>query len=94
MAYEYRGSTRSGLLVFVAAWSGGGSGVFYWLHMLDAASVRAFDEDGSIDRRLDLTLVRSYILGDRWSGDVTISGDTIKIVTNSSLGGHGAACCY
>ena len=29
MAYEYRGATANGLLVFLAAWSGGGSGTFY-----------------------------------------------------------------
>jgi hypothetical protein len=55
MSYEYRGATANGLLVFLAAWSGGGSGTFYYLHILDAASNRAFDEDGSAYSRLDLT---------------------------------------
>jgi hypothetical protein len=79
------------MLVFLAAWSGGGSGTFYYLHILDAALSRAFDEDGSTYSRLDLTLVRTYILGDRWQGDVKISGDSILVVTDSSLGGHGVA---
>ena len=53
--------------------SGGGSGTCYYLHILDAASNHAFDEDGSTYSRLDLTLVRTYVLGDRWQGDMTIS---------------------
>jgi hypothetical protein len=91
MSYEYRGATANGLLVFLAAYSGGGSGTFYYLHILDAASVRAFDEDGSTYSRLNLTLVRTYILGDRWQGDVQISGNSVRIVTKTSLGGHGAS---
>ena len=75
--------------MFLAAWSGGGSGTFYYLHILDAASTHAFDEDGSTYSRLDLTLVRTYILGDRWEGDVSISGNSVRIVTDASLGGHG-----
>ncbi len=89
MSYEYRGATANGLLVFLAAWSGGGSGTFYFLHILDAASNRAFDEDGSIYSRLDLTLVRTYILGDLWKGDVSISGNSVRTVTHASLGGQG-----
>jgi hypothetical protein len=84
MAYEYRGATASGLLVFLAGWSGGGSGTFYYLHILDAVSNRALDEDGSIYLRLDLTLVRTVILGDRWEGDVSISGNSVRIVTVAS----------
>ena len=59
--------------------------------LLDAASNRAFDEDGSTYSRLDLTLVGTYILGDRWQGDVSISGNSVRIVTNASLGGHGVS---
>ena len=91
MSYEFRGATANGMLVFLAAWSGGGSGTFYYLHILDAASNRAFDEDGSTYSRVDLTLVRTYILGDRWQGDVSISGNSVRVVTDSSLGGHGVA---
>jgi hypothetical protein len=90
MSYEFRGATANGLLVFLVSWTGGGSGTFYYLHILDAASNRAVDEDGSTYSRIDLTLVRTYILGDRWQGDVSISGDSVRIVTDSSLGGHGA----
>jgi hypothetical protein len=89
MSYEFRGATANGMLVFLAAWSGGGSGTFYFLHILDATSNRAFDEDGSTYSRLDLTLVRTYVLGDRWQGAVSISGNSVHVVTNSSLGGHG-----
>jgi hypothetical protein len=41
MSYEFQGATANGMLVFLAAWSGGGSGTFYYLHILDAASNRA-----------------------------------------------------
>ena len=84
MSYEFRGPTANGLLVFLATWSGGGSGTFYYLHILDAASTRAFAEDGSTYLRLDLTLVRTVILGDRWEGDVRISGNSVRIVTDAS----------
>jgi hypothetical protein len=66
------------MLVFLAAWSGG-SGTFYYLHILDATSNRAFDEDGSTYSRLDLTLVRTYVLGDRWQGDVSIGVVSVTI---------------
>jgi hypothetical protein len=88
LSYEFRGATADGMLVF---WTGGGSGTFYYLHILDAASSRAFDEDGSTYSRLDLTLVRTSVLGDRWQGDVSISGNSVRVVTDSSLGGHGVA---
>jgi hypothetical protein len=91
MSYEFRGATANGLLVFLAAWTGGGSGTFYYLHIVDAASRSAFDEDGSTYSRIDLTLVRTYILGDRWEGDVSISGNSVRIVTDSSHRGHGVA---
>ena len=89
MSYEYRGATANGLLVFVAAWTGGGSGTFYSLHVVDAASRRAFDEDGSTYARLDLTLLRTAALGDRWQGDVRIAGNSIHIITQASLGSQG-----
>ena len=54
---------------------------FYYLHILDAASNRAFDEDGSTYSCLDLTVVRTYVLGDRWQGDVSITGNSVRVVT-------------
>ena len=84
-------ATANGLLVFLAAWSGGGSRMFYYLHILDAAPAGALDEDGLIYSRLNLTLVRTYVLGDHWQGDVSISGNSVGIVTNASLGGHGVS---
>ena len=84
MAYRYVGATANGLLVVIASWSGGGSGVFYWLHIVDAASTPAFDDDGSAYRRLTLTLLRTYALGDRWEGEARIAGNAIAIVTTAS----------
>ena len=86
-AYRFIGSARNGLLVAVASWSGGGTGVFYTLHILDAGWTNAFDDDGSSYRRLTLTNIRSVVLGDRWDGDVKIAGNAITIDTTASRGG-------
>lgn len=87
-AYEFRGRTRNGLLVVVARYSGGGSGVFYTLHVLEATAARAFDSEGKVYQRIDLTVLRSLPLGDRWEGDVTISGDTVRIATTKTPAEH------
>ncbi len=83
-AYEFRGRTSNGLIVVVASYSGGGSGVFYTLHILDAAADRAFDADGKVAQRIDLTVLRSIPLGDRWEGDVTIAGNIVRIATTKT----------
>jgi hypothetical protein len=80
-AYKFEGVTRNGLLVVTAAYSGGGSGDFFTLHILDATTSRAFDGDGKLYDRINLTVIRSIPLGDRWDGVVKIAGDTIAIVT-------------
>lgn len=77
--YHYVGSTANGLLVVIASWSGGGSGEFFTLHILDVAAMRAFDDSGQIKERIDLTIVRNIALGDRWDGDVKIAKNTITI---------------
>ena len=88
-AYRFVGAARNGLLVAVASWSGGGTGVFYTLHILDAVWTGAFDDDGAPYRRLTLTNLRSVVLGDRWEGDVKIVGDAIMVDTRASRGGSG-----
>jgi hypothetical protein len=80
-SYRYVGATKSGLLVVVATYSGGGSGVFTTLHVLDASLAAGFDGDGKRYDRVDLTVLRSVVLGDRWEGEATIDGDTIRIST-------------
>ena len=79
--YKYVGATGNGLLVAIASYNGGGSGTFYTLHILDLAAAQGFDSDGKIYRRINLTIVRSVILGDRWDGDVTIAKNSIRILT-------------
>jgi hypothetical protein len=79
--YVYIGATDNGLLVAVASYSGGGSGSFITLHIMDLAATRAFDNDGKVYTRIALTNLRSIALGDRWDGDVTITGNTIRVVT-------------
>ena len=80
-AYTYIGATANGLLVVVASYSGGGSGNFITLHILDIAAARAFDSDGKIYDRVNLTNVRSIPLGDRWDGAVSVAKNTITVVT-------------
>jgi hypothetical protein len=80
-SYRYIGATRNGLLVVIAAYSGGGSGVFTTLHVLDASLAAGFDGDGKHYGRVEVTVLRSVVLGDRWEGEATIAGDTIRIAT-------------
>jgi hypothetical protein len=79
-AYNFVDATANGLLVVIASYSGGGSGEFMTLHIVDAAIANAYDIDGKVYQRVDLTNVRSVILGDRWDGDVKIANNTIRIL--------------
>lgn len=87
-SYKFNGVTRSGLLVVTAAFSGGGSGDFFTLHILDAAPARAFGDEGKLYDRLNLTVLRSIALGDRWEGAVRIDGDAILITTTPNGAAH------
>jgi hypothetical protein len=80
-AYKFNGVTKNGLLLVTAAFSGGGSGNYLTLHILDAAPARAFDSEGKLYDRLNLTVLRSIPLGDRWKGAIEIAGDNIAITT-------------
>ncbi|HEY4469525.1 MAG TPA: hypothetical protein VGN21_00050 [Stellaceae bacterium] len=79
--YRYIGPTKNGLLVLLTAYSGGGTGNFMTLHILDIGSARAFDLDGKLYQRINLTNLRSIILGDRWGGEISIAKNTISVVT-------------
>jgi hypothetical protein len=79
--YEYYGATDNGLLVALAAYSGGGTGVFMTLHILDLAEARGYDIEGKVHDRINLTNLRSIILGDRWDGEITIEKNLIRVVT-------------
>ena len=79
--YRYVGATTNGLLIVIATYSGGGSGVFTTLHVLDASLAAAFDGDGKPYKRVNLIVLRSVVLGDRWDGEATIAGDTVRIAT-------------
>lgn len=80
-AYRFIGATDNGLLVVIASYNGGGSGTFYTLHILDVAAARGFDLEGKLYQRINLTLVRSVVLGDRWDGEVSIAKNSISVVT-------------
>jgi hypothetical protein len=83
-AYKFVGSTENGLLVVIAVYNGGGSGYFNTLHILDLAALRAFDLGGNPYWQINLTLVRSIILGDRWDGEVSVAKNSIAVVTTRS----------
>jgi len=80
-SYTFIGATDNGLLAVLATYNGGGSGTFYTLHILDVAAARAFDADGKRYRRINLTVLRSVVLGDRWDGAVSIAHNAVRIVT-------------
>jgi hypothetical protein len=80
-AYRLIGTTDNGLLVVIASYNGGGSGTFYTLHILDVAAARGFDLEGRPYQRINLTILRSVILGDRWDGEVSIAKNSITVVT-------------
>ena len=82
--YRFIGATKSGLLVVIATYSGGGSGVFTTLHVLDASLAAGFDGDGKRYGRVDLAVLSSVVLGDRWQGEAAIAGDTIRIATTKT----------
>ncbi|HZP76595.1 MAG TPA: hypothetical protein VFB45_10665 [Pseudolabrys sp.] len=83
-AYLFCGATANGMLVVLATYNGGGSGTFYTLHLLDVAAATAFDDDGKRYQRINLTVLRSVILGDRWEGDVNLSGNDVTVTTTRS----------
>jgi hypothetical protein len=84
-AYRYIGMTANKLLVVITSYSGGGSGVFYSLHILTAEPARAFDGEGKRYERLNVTTIRSVALGDRWNGEVRIDGNAILITMTGGI---------
>ena len=83
-AYKFVGAAANGLVVVIATYNGGGSGYFTTLHILDVVAARAFDDEGKLAWQVNLTLLRSVVLGDRWDGEVRIANNTIHVVTTRS----------
>jgi hypothetical protein len=82
--YAYYGATENGLLIVLASYSGGGSGDFMTLHILDIASARGFDLEGKVYERINLTNVGTTALGDRWDGEIAIEKNTVSVTTTRS----------
>jgi hypothetical protein len=80
-AYKYIGATRNGLLVVLTSYSGGGSGDFISLHILDIAPVLGFGSEGKTYQRINLTNLRTIWLGDRWDGEISIANNRVTVVT-------------
>jgi hypothetical protein len=80
-AYKYIGATGNGLLVALSAYSGGGSGDFISLHILDIAPALGFGSEGETYQRINLTNLRTVWLGDRWDGEISIAGNRVTVVT-------------
>jgi hypothetical protein len=57
------------------------SGIFTNLHILDLAPQRAFDLEGELYRRVNLTNLRTVPLGVRWGGELRIARNAIEIVS-------------
>ncbi|HEX4411795.1 MAG TPA: hypothetical protein VH206_23730 [Xanthobacteraceae bacterium] len=89
--YAFQGATSNGLLVVLASYNSGGTGVFYTLHILDVAAGAGFDSDGKRYQRINLTNIRSAILGDRWQGELKISGNAIRVITKRNGPGDAGA---
>jgi hypothetical protein len=77
--YKFIGAAENGLLLVLASYSGGGTGDFVTLHLLSLDAVPAFDSNGEIYDRINLTNLRSIALGDRWDGEVSIAKNTVRI---------------
>jgi hypothetical protein len=82
--YSFYGTTDNGLIAVLASYNGGGSGIFETLHIVDVIAARGIDIDGKVYQRIDLTNVRSVILGDRWDGDIKIKKNNITIITTKT----------
>ena len=85
-AYKFVGAAANGLVVVIATYNGGGSGYFTTLHILDVVAARAFDDEGKLAWQVDLTLLRSVVLGDRWDGEVGIANNTICTYSTARSG--------
>jgi hypothetical protein len=81
IGYRFMGTAENGLIIVLAAYSGGGTGYFHTLHVLDAAPSRGIDGEGKPYDRLGLTVLRNVTLGDRWRGSVKISGNRVTVLT-------------
>ncbi|HEX3861425.1 MAG TPA: hypothetical protein VHY35_06995 [Stellaceae bacterium] len=88
-AYRFIGPAQNGLLIVVSRYNGGGSATFYMLHILDINAAKAFDAGGQVYDRVHVTTVQTIPLGDRWGGDVTLSGNAVRIKTTSAADGAG-----
>lgn len=78
-SYEFLGRLENGLLVVKSDFSGGGSGTFRYLYMLDVVVDTAFSDEGDRYERVNLKATRIVTLGDRWGGDITLAGNTVTI---------------
>ena len=91
-AYRYLGSTRSGLDVLHANYSGGGSGIFNRVVFIrteadygveypllrDIDSRRGATQPGFRNREI-IRIVGKILLGDRWHGTVEVVGDDVVV---------------
>ena len=65
-ACTHIGTTENGLLVVVAAFSGGGSGDFTFLHIVDVTAAHAFNFDGKIYERINLSSRGQWVTEKQW----------------------------
>ncbi len=75
-SYRYLGALDNGLLVVHTVESGGGSGRFHGLKVLERERLRLVEE-GEIITTDILVLRGSLTLGDRYAGELRLAGDAV-----------------
>lgn len=79
-SYSFLGRLENGLLIVLSDFSGGGSGTFRSLYILDVFVDTAFSDEGNLYKQVNLKATRIVTLGDRWSGDITLDGNKVTMI--------------
>ena len=80
--YEWLGRLPNGIHVIETTDYGGGSGIFRNLLFLKFATDKAYDPNGTTYKRLLMTVVRVFPLGDRDDGNIEVLAE--KVIVSAS----------
>jgi hypothetical protein len=83
--YEHIGRLPRGQHVLIVSSNSGGSGIFTTLLVVRFSTSRDYDDD-HWRTSVVMTRVGAVVLGDRFSGNVTVSGTSIRIGADTHLG--------
>lgn len=87
-SYRRIGTLPNRIQVLETAASGGGSGIFMSLLLVQFAADYEYGEDGARRDRVVIRRTGEFGLGDRYQGTVTIKGNTIEIGADARVGGE------